>query len=54
MVDDVHEQTEMHIWPPANFCDFGLEHALFETCPLDANVARFWNGHNSSYLPVLD
>ena len=31
MVDDVHEpiddeQAEMHIWPPADFCGFGLEH----------------------------
>ena len=30
MVDGVHgpiddEQTEMHIWPPADFCGFGLE-----------------------------
>ena len=31
MVDVVHElvdddQSEMHIWPSANFCGFGLEH----------------------------
>ena len=31
MVDVVHEpiddeQAEMHIWPPADFCGFGLEH----------------------------
>ena len=30
MVDVVHEpvddeQAEMHIWPPADFCGFGLE-----------------------------
>ena len=33
MVDVVHEpiddeQTEMHIWPPADFCNFSLEHAV--------------------------
>ena len=63
MVDVVHEsfddeQAEKHIWPPADFCGFGLEHAvpihpIFETCPLNANVARWWNGHSSSPLPVL-
>ena len=49
MFDDVHkpiddEQAEMHVWPPADFCGFGLEHAvpiypIFEPCPLNANVA---------------
>ena len=33
MVDVVHEpvndeKAEMHIWPPADFCGFDLEHAL--------------------------
>ena len=64
MVDVVHEpiddeQAEMHIWPPADFCGFGLEHAvpihlIFEPCPLNANVAQRWNGHSSSHLPVLE
>ena len=62
MVDVVYEtidgeRAEMHIWPPADFRGFGLEHALpihtiFEICPLNANVARWWKGH-SSHLPVL-
>ena len=64
MVDVVHEpidddQAEMHIWPPADVCGFGLEpavpiHPIFEPCPLNANVARWWNGHSSSHLPVLE
>ena len=33
MVDVVHEpiddvQAELHIWPPADFCGFGLEHTV--------------------------
>ena len=49
---------EMLIWPPADFCGFGLEHAVpihatFEPCPLNENVARWWNGHSSLHLPVL-
>ena len=37
----------------------GLEHAvhihqIFEPCPLNANVARWWNGHSTSHLPVLE
>ena len=54
---DVHdpinnEQKGMHIWPPADFCGFGLEHVvpihpIFETCPLNTNVTRWWNGHSS-------
>ena len=33
MVDVVHgpiddKEAEMHIWPPADFCGFGLEHAV--------------------------
>ena len=49
----------MHIWPPADYCGFGLEHAvpihpIFEPCLLNANVARWWNGHSSSRLPVLE
>ena len=33
MVDVVHEeihddQAEMHIWPPADFCGFGVEFAV--------------------------
>ena len=44
----------MHIWPPTDFCCFGLEHAvpihpIFEACPLNANVVRCWNGHSSSH-----
>ena len=64
MVDVVHdkidnEQAEMHIWPPADFCGFGLQHAvhkqlIFEPCHLNANVAWWWNGHSSSHLPVLE
>ena len=63
MVDVVHEpiddeQAEMHIWPFTDFCGFGLEyaipiHPIFKTCPLKANVARWWNGHSSLHLPVL-
>ena len=49
----------MHIWPSDNFCGFGLEHAvpihpIFEPCPLNANVARWWNGHSSSHLPIIE
>ena len=34
MVDVVHEpiddeQALMHIWPPADFCGFGLEHVMW-------------------------
>ena len=64
MVDVVHEpiddeQAEMHIWPPADCCGFGLEHAvpihpIFQPCSLNANVSRWWNGHSSSHLPVLE
>ena len=72
MVDVVHESIDdeqaemhictyahMHIWQPADFCGFGLEHAgpmdpIFEPCPLDANVARWWDGHSSSQLPVFE
>ena len=64
MVDSVHEpnddeQGEVHIWPPADFCGFGLEHTvpihpIFEPCPLNANVTRWWNGYSSSHLPVLE
>ena len=55
---DVHEQAEMHIWPPADFYGFGLEHVvpihpIFEPCPLKENVAQWWNGHSSSHLLVL-
>ena len=55
----IDEQSEMHIWPPADFCRFGLKHALFihpifEPCPLNANVAFWWNGHSSSHLPVIE
>ena len=56
-IDD--EQADLHIWPPADFCGFGLDHAVhinlnFELCPLNANVVRWWwNGHSSSHLPVL-
>ena len=51
MVDVVYEpihdkQAEMHIWQPADFCGFGLGHAvpiypIFEPRPLNANVARW-------------
>ena len=58
-IDD--EQAEMHIWPPADFCGFGLEHAvpiglhpIFEPCPLNANVARRWNDYSLTHLPVLE
>ena len=64
MIDVVHEpiddeQAVMHIWQPADFCGFSLEHAVsihpvFEPCPLNANVARCWNGHSSSHLPVFE
>ena len=64
MVDVVHEpiddeQAEMHIGPPADFCGCVLEHAvpihpIIEPCPLNATVARWWNGHSSSHLPVLE
>ena len=49
MVDVVHkpiddEQGEVHIWLPADFCGFGLEHSVLihpflAPCPLNANVA---------------
>ena len=58
-IDD--EQAEMHIRPPADFCGIGLEHAVLlglypicDPCPLNANVARWWNGHSSSHLSVLE
>ena len=45
MVDVVHEpigdeQAEMRIWPPTDFCGFGLEHAvpihmIFLTLPIE-------------------
>ena len=64
MVDVVHEpiheeQAEINVWSPADFCGFGLEHAvfihpIFEACSLNANVERWWNGHSSSHLPVLE
>ena len=59
MVNVVHEpiddkQAEMHIQPPTDFCGFGLEHAIFYTCPLNTSVARWWNGHSSSHLPVFE
>ena len=64
MVDIVHEpiddeQADMHIWPPADFCGLGLEHAvtihpIFESCPLNTNVAQWWICHSSSHLPVLE
>ena len=66
MVDVVHkpiddEQAEKHIWPPADFCSFGLEHAVpihpifFNLAhPLNANVARWWNRQSSSHLLVLE
>ena len=64
MVDVVHEpvddeQAEVHTWPTADFCGFGLELAvpiklIFQPCPLNANVAQWWNGHSSLYLPVLE
>ena len=49
----------MHIWPPADFCGFGLEHVvpihlIFEPCPLSANVRWWWNDYSSLHLPVLD
>ena len=45
-IDD--EQAEM---PPADFCGFGLEHAvhihlILEPCAFNANVACCWNGHS--------
>ena len=64
MYDVVHEpiddeQEEMHILPPADFCGSGLEYAIpiypiFEPCPLNENVARWWNGHSSSHLPLTE
>ena len=64
MVDVIHEpiddeQAEMHIWPPLIFCDFGLEYAvtiqsILDPCPLNVNVARWWNGHSSSHLQLLE
>ena len=57
LIDD--EQVKMHMWPPADFCGFPLDHAvpihpIFETSSLNENVARWWNGHSSSHLPVLE
>ena len=50
MVDVVHEpindkQAEMHTWPTADYCGFGLEHVIpihliFGPCPLNANVVQ--------------
>ena len=64
MVDVVHkpiddEQAKMHIWPPADFCGFGLEYAvlirpIFELCALNASATRWWNGHSSSHFPILE
>ena len=49
----------MHVWPLTDFCGFGLEHAvalylIIEPCLLNSNVTRWWNGHSSSHLPVLE
>ena len=64
MVDVVHEpiddkQAVVHIWSPNDFYGFCLEHAvpiypIYEPCPLNANVAQWWNGLSSSHLPVLE
>ena len=56
-IDDEH--ADMNKGPPADFCGFGLEHAvpihpIFELCHLNAKVARWWNGHSSSNLPALE
>ena len=45
----------MHIWPPTDFCGFGLEHAvpihpIFEPCPLNGNVARWCNGQFITFV----
>ena len=53
------QQAEIHICPPADFCGFGLEHAVpihpnFEPCPLNENDVRWWNDHSSSHLPVIE
>ena len=51
----------MHILPPADFCVFGLEHVVpittdFLTVPIKCNIVarRWWTGHSSSHLPVLE
>ena len=67
MVDDVHEpiddeEEELHLWPPADFCGFGLclEHAvpihrIFLALPfVNENIARWWNGYSSAHLSVLE
>ena len=64
MVTVVHEpigdeQAEMLIWSTAEFCGYGLEHAvtihpIFEPWQLNANVTRCWNSGSSSHLPALE
>ena len=41
------------------FYSFGLEHAvpvhpIFEPCPLNENVARWWNDHSSAQLLLIE
>ena len=64
MVDVVHEpigdeQADMYIWPPVDFYGIGLQHAvpihpIFEPCPLNENITRWWYGHSWSHLSVLE
>ena len=64
MADIVHEpiddeQAEMHIWPPADFSGFGLEHAvpihpIFLTLPIECRCHTMVDVHSSSHLPVLE
>ena len=35
----------LRVWVPI--------HPIFEHCPLNENVARWWNCHNSSHLPIV-
>ena len=56
-IDD--EKAEIQIWPSAHFCGFDLEnavtiHPIFDPCPLNEVIARWWNGHTSSHLLICE
>ena len=49
---DAHMATRWFLWFWLRLC--GSHTPDFEPCPLNTNVTRWWNGHSSSHLPVLE
>ena len=47
---DAHLATRWVLWFWLRACGTNILHPIFEPCPLNTNVARWWNGHSSSYL----